>query len=104
MYAIYAAEQVIGIFEKKYPIDKRPRKAIEAAKAYLKRPCAETKKAAYAAAYAAYAAAYAAYAYASAAAYELNTMLNNFRYKRNKIILMASVAMLFILLIAYFIK
>ena len=31
-YAIYAAEQVIDIFEKQYPDDKRPRKAIEAAK------------------------------------------------------------------------
>jgi hypothetical protein len=34
-YAIYAAEQVIDIFEKKYPEDKRPRLAIEAAKAVL---------------------------------------------------------------------
>jgi hypothetical protein len=35
-YAIFAAEQVIGIFEKQYPNDPRPRKAIEAAKEYLK--------------------------------------------------------------------
>ena len=28
-YAIFAAEQVIAIFEKKYPEDKRPRKAIQ---------------------------------------------------------------------------
>ena len=35
-YAIYAAEQVLNIFEKKYPDDKRPRLAIEAAKKYLK--------------------------------------------------------------------
>lgn len=41
---------------------------------------------------------------ASAAAYELNGLLNNYRYKRNKNILIASVAMLFILLMAYFIK
>src|SRR3990167_328691 len=34
-YAVFAAEQVIGIFEKKYPNDKRPRLAIEAAKAVL---------------------------------------------------------------------
>ena len=34
-YAIFAAEQVLGIFEKAYPNDKRPREAIEAAKAYL---------------------------------------------------------------------
>jgi len=42
-YAIYAAEQVIDIFEKKHPDDKRPRMAIDAAKAYLK---SSTKKAA----------------------------------------------------------
>jgi hypothetical protein len=36
-YAIFAAEQVLGIFEKKYPNNKRPRKAIEAAKLVLKR-------------------------------------------------------------------
>jgi hypothetical protein len=53
-YAIYAAEQVIEIYEKKYPDDNRPRKAIEAAKAYLKSP---TKKNKDAAAYAADAAA-----------------------------------------------
>jgi hypothetical protein len=66
-YAIYAAEQVIELFEKKYPEDKRPRKAIEAAKAYLNDPCARTKKAAAAAA-AADAAAYTADAAAAAAA------------------------------------
>ena len=42
--AIYAAESVIDIFEAKYPKDKRPRKAIEAAKAWLKNPCAETAR------------------------------------------------------------
>ena len=31
-YAVYATEQVIGIYEKKYPNDKRHRLAIEAAK------------------------------------------------------------------------
>jgi hypothetical protein len=31
-YAVFAAEQVLDIFEKKYPEDKRPRMAIEAAK------------------------------------------------------------------------
>ena len=34
-YAIFAAEQVINIYEKKYPNNKRPREAIEAAKAVL---------------------------------------------------------------------
>ena len=46
-YAVFAAELVLGVFEKRYPEDDRPRKAIEAAKAYLKRPCSKTKKAAY---------------------------------------------------------
>ena len=77
-YAIFAAEQVIDIYEGKYPNDKRPRNAIEAAKAYVQNPSKKTKAyaaadaayaayAAYAAAYAADAAAYAAYAAAAAA-------------------------------------
>jgi hypothetical protein len=69
--AIFSAELVIDIFEKKYPDDKRPRQAIEAAKEYLKNP---SKKTARAAARSARAAAYASAhadraAYASAAAY-----------------------------------
>jgi len=72
-YAIFAAEQVIDIFEKKYPNDKRPRMAIEAAKKVLENDTAENRVAAYAAAddaaaYADAAAAYAADA-ATAAAY-----------------------------------
>ncbi|MCJ7563700.1 MAG: hypothetical protein MUP52_03810, partial [Candidatus Aminicenantes bacterium] len=51
--AIYAAELVIGIFEKRYPDDKRPRLAIEAAKAWLKDPSEENRQAAGAAAWAA---------------------------------------------------
>lgn len=47
-YAIFAAESVIDIYEKKYPEDKRPRNAIEAAKKVLKR---DTKKNRAAAAY-----------------------------------------------------
>ena len=73
-YAIFAAEQVIGLFEKKYPKDDKPRKGIEAAKAYLAKPSKATKSAAYAAYVAANAAAnvanvaaYAAYAAANAA-------------------------------------
>ena len=62
MYAVFAAEQVINIFEKKYPNDDRPRKAIIAAKNYLKTPNSKTKKAAAAAA----AATDDAYAYADA--------------------------------------
>ncbi len=73
-YAIFAAEQVIDIYEGKYT-DKRPRNAIEAAKAYLKNPSKKTKAyaadAGYAATYAAgYAATYAAtYAAGYAATY-----------------------------------
>ena len=44
--AVYAAELVIGIFEKQHPDDKRPRAAIEAAKAWLKNPCEKTRDAA----------------------------------------------------------
>jgi len=68
-YAIYAAEQVLSIFEKEYPKDKRPRLAIKAAENYLKNPTQENKNAAANAAYAAYAAANAANAAAYAAAY-----------------------------------
>jgi hypothetical protein len=71
-YAIYAAEQVIEIYERRNPGNAAPRRAIEAARAVLDNDNAETRKAASAAyaAYAAYAyAAYAAYAAAAAAAY-----------------------------------
>jgi hypothetical protein len=63
--SIYAAELVIGIYEKEYPDDKRPRKAIEAAKAWLENPTDENKRFA---AYAASAASYAAASYAASAA------------------------------------
>jgi hypothetical protein len=71
-YGVYAAEQVIDIFEKKYPNDKRPRQAIEAAKRVIDNDTEENRRAAaYAAADAAYAAAYAAAdaAYAGYTAY-----------------------------------
>ena len=42
-YAISAAEEVRKIYEDKHPDDSRPRKAIEAAKAYLKNPSRKTK-------------------------------------------------------------
>lgn len=74
-YAIFAAEQVIDIYEKEYPDDNRPRKAIESAKYYLENQTGAANEAAYvayAASAAANAAAYAAYAAneASAAANE----------------------------------
>jgi len=65
-YAVYSAELVLPILEKKYPKDDRPRKAIEAAKNWLANPTKENAADAHAAhaaddAYtAAYAAAYAA--------------------------------------------
>jgi len=77
-FAIWAAKKCLKNFETKYPQDKRPRQAIEAAEAWLKEPSEENRIAASAAYYAAYAAAdvaasaaayYAAYAAASAAAY-----------------------------------
>ena len=67
-YAIYAAEQVIDIYERKYPDDKRPRQAIEAAKTYLNNPTKANKRAAAANAAAANAAADAAADAAAAAA------------------------------------
>ena len=78
-YAIFAAEQVIEIYEKKYPKDKRPRIAIEAAREYIKTPSEENSNAAvYAAANAAYAAnaANAAAAYAAANAYARDEVLS----------------------------
>ncbi len=66
-YAIFAAEQVIDIYEKRYPNDIKPRNAINAAKKCLNDPSIKNKKSAYAAAFAA-AAAYAAYAADAAAA------------------------------------
>jgi hypothetical protein len=68
--AVRFAEEVLSIFEKEYASDDRPRKAIEAARAWIANPndktaaqAAQAVNAAYTAAYAAgHAAAYAAYA------------------------------------------
>jgi len=70
--AIQHAESVLHVFEEEYPEDDRPRKAIEAAKAWLENPSEENQELADAAAAAADAAdtadaaAYAAYAAADA--------------------------------------
>jgi len=56
-YAVFAAEQVITIFEKDYPKDHRPREAIAAAKKWAETPTEENR---IAGAYAAHAAAHAA--------------------------------------------
>ena len=74
--AVACAEAVLGVFEKKYPLDSRPRQAIEAAKAWLANPTSAAAHAATAAnaahaalsAYASYAADAASYA-AHAASY-----------------------------------
>ena len=55
-YAVFAAEQVLPIYEKKYPDDKRPRNAIDAAKKVIEDDTEENRNAAYT-------------AYANAAAY-----------------------------------
>jgi hypothetical protein len=80
--AIFSAELVLKIFEDKYPNDKRPREAIEAAKKVLEK---DTKKnrayAANAATYAATAAANAAdYAAANAATYAATYAANAATY------------------------
>ena len=67
--AIYAAELIIGIFEKRYPDDKRPRQAIDAAKRWLSEPTEENRQAAEAAWAAAGAAARAAAMAAAMAAW-----------------------------------
>jgi len=68
-YAVFAAEQVLNIYEKKYPKDDRPGLAIETAKKYLENPNAKTAYAARAYAEATAAAAYVAYAAAADATY-----------------------------------
>lgn len=44
-YAVYAAKQVLKIYEDKYPNDRRPREAITAAEQWIKNPTDENKKA-----------------------------------------------------------
>jgi hypothetical protein len=72
-FAVKCAYLVLDIYEKKYPGNDKPRKAIEAAEAWIANPTVENQEkaknaaSAASAAYAADAAAYAAYAAASAA-------------------------------------
>ena len=70
-YAVYAASQVLDVYEAQYPDDGRPRQAIAAARKYLRQPTAAAYAAAYAAARAARAA--DAAAAATAAAYAADT-------------------------------
>ena len=72
LYAADCAERVVSLYEKDYPTDTRPRKAIQAARDFANgKITAEELNAAYDAAYdaTAAAAAYAAYAAAAYAAY-----------------------------------
>ena len=89
-YAIFAAEQVLDIYEKKCPKDNKPRKAIKSAKEYLRNPCKKTEDAAaHAAAHAAkaaYSAAKAAYDDASYAAYFAAEAEADATIKRNKLL------------------
>ncbi|HEY0087823.1 MAG TPA: hypothetical protein VGB37_03210, partial [Candidatus Lokiarchaeia archaeon] len=71
-YAVFAAEQVLDIFEKKYPSDNRPRLAISAAVKCINDDTSENRQAANAATNAASYAANAAYAVANAASYAAN--------------------------------
>ena len=48
-FSVYAAELVLHIYEDRHPRDQRPRKAIEAAKAWIHDPSEENRKAAKAA-------------------------------------------------------
>ena len=83
-YAIYSAELCLKNWEKKYPKNKRPREAIEAAKRCLKNPTKKNKELVYSAGYsaansaadsvAAYSAAYlAANSATRSAAYSANS-------------------------------
>ena len=69
-YAVFAARQVLDIFEKEYPDNKSPRKAIEAAEKCIEHNTKKNRAAAYAAAasYAASSAASSAASYAASSA------------------------------------
>ena len=67
-WSLLCASKVLHIFEEKYPDNKKPRLALEAAENWINNPNDDTANAAYAAASAANAAAYAANAAAYAAA------------------------------------
>ena len=73
-YAVFAAQQVLDIYEKKYPDDLRPRKAIDAALKCIGNDTEENRNAAYAADYAADYAAYAADYAAGAGALKIKVL------------------------------
>jgi hypothetical protein len=65
--AVYAAKQALPFFEKQYPKDKRPWKAIEAAERWIKNPTEENRKIAFTSADASVYVSASAAAHASAA-------------------------------------
>ena len=67
-YAIFAAELVLDNFERRYPEDKRPRLAIEAAKKAIKNNTKQNRSAAWSAAESAWSAAWSARSAAESAA------------------------------------
>jgi hypothetical protein len=73
--AITGARHILKLYEKKYPGDKRPRRAVAAAAKWLKNPTEQNRQAAYAAhaAYAVYAADATADAAVDAAAYVVDS-------------------------------
>ena len=75
--AVACAEHVLPVFERAYPQDTRPRVAILAAKAWLKKPTKANRRAA---AHAAHAAADATHATAYAAAYAAVLKIKILRY------------------------
>jgi hypothetical protein len=82
LWACACAELVLDIFEKKYPKDKRPREAINAARKWVIDPTEENRNASDASAYAAHAAAAAAHAaHAHAAAEEMRNKCAEEAYK-----------------------
>lgn len=81
-YAIFAAKSVLHIYQKRYPDDNRPQKAIEAAEKYLENQTEENKHAAAvanAAAHAVYVAV-AAYTAADAAYAEKELIIKIIKY------------------------
>ena len=74
--SIFAAELVLANFERLYPDDDRPRKAIEAARRYNESPTEENRSAADSAADSAAYSAYSAYSAARSAAYSAAEEIN----------------------------
>jgi len=85
LLAIYAARLVLKIYEDKYPDDKRPREAIEAAEAYQKCPCEKHKNAAESASWPAWSAWSARSAARSAAAAKCNRWIKSHIKKLERI-------------------